>query len=81
MVRSRLGSPSTSHRLNNLDAWTAYSNTLFGPSSEAIVSRASLSRNGPKSELSKEASGKIGSREAGWGLLDQASEGLDRDGD
>ncbi|KAM1380185.1 hypothetical protein ACFX2I_021947 [Malus domestica] len=78
-ARSKLSSPSTVHRLNDLDAQTAYSNALFGPSAEEIVFRASLSINGPRSGLSREVSTRIGSGEAGWGFLDWAGEGLDRD--
>ncbi|KAM1749177.1 hypothetical protein ACFX12_010081 [Malus domestica] len=79
MARSRLGSLSTVHRSNNLDARTAYSNALFGHFPKAIVSRVSLRRNGPRSGLSRKASARIGSGEAGWGLLDWVGEGLDRD--
>ncbi|KAM2729011.1 hypothetical protein EV1_000449 [Malus domestica] len=80
-VSSKLGSLSIGHHSKYLDARTAYSNALFGPSPEVIVSQASLSRNRPRSELSKEASVRIGSEEAGWGFLDRAGEGLDKDGD
>lgn len=60
MARSRLGSPSTAQRSKDLEARTAKSRALAGPSPEAMVSRASLSRNGPRSGLSREASERTG---------------------
>lgn len=60
MARSRLGSPSTAQRSKDLEARIAKSRALAGPSPDAIVSRASLRRNGPRSGLSREASDKAG---------------------
>jgi hypothetical protein len=45
------------------------------------VSRASLSRNGPRSGLSRDGSSLLGFGESGGGfLVDRTGEGLDRDG-
>jgi hypothetical protein len=56
----------------------------MGPSPDAMVSRASFKRNGPRSGLSKEGSERrvfeLG--ESGGGFLaERAGEGLDRDGE
>lgn len=49
----------------------------MGPSPEAMVSRASLRRNGPRSGLSREASGLVGVS----GVFFLAEERVEGDGD
>ena len=56
----------------------------MGPSPDAIVSRASFKRNGPRSGLSNEGSERreFGFGESGGGfLVERAGEGLDWEGE